>query len=226
MTRNRLLTSIAAATAGVVLLGACGGASISEFVAEQAIESSADGDFDIDFSDGGFSFNSEDGSGTVQFDEDGGFVFDTEDGSGSFSIGEDGGVVFETTDGSGGITIDEDGSVTTENPDNNTSGYFGVTDVPDDWPALVGIPQTFVQGQSFFSAFGDGQQYSLTGILVHDPNEPFATELIDRLMAAGYMVESDFQSADTRAIRLISGATSVHINAIEGNTTVAYTMES
>lgn len=81
MRRTRsTLVSLAAAGA---LLAACGGDSVSENLAEKALEQAGGGDVDINSEDGSFSVENEDGSFSV--DEEGNLDIETDDGSFSSS---------------------------------------------------------------------------------------------------------------------------------------------
>lgn len=80
---HRSLTTTALAGAALVFAACGGGDSISENLAEEAIEQAGGGDVDID-SDGG-SVNIDTDEGSMSVDEDGNVEIETEDGSFSSS---------------------------------------------------------------------------------------------------------------------------------------------
>lgn len=236
MPRTRFFTAIAGAALGVSLLGACSAESIAEFGFEQALEASAEGDADIDldFSNGGFSVNSEDGDFSINFDEEaGGIVFESDEGSGSILFDEEaGGIVFDTDEGEGTINFSEDGIVFdaegTENDgtlnfnDNggatlNTDGatsYFGVTTQPDDWPAIIVPPATNVDGETVYSAFGDSSGFIYSATYAHDAGEPFAQNTVDRLTDAGYVSQFQMTTPEGTSNSLSNGE--FNVTVVEG----------
>ncbi len=196
MFRTRIVSSIAAATIGIALLGACSAESLAEravgFGLEQAVE--GDENIDLDFSgDGGFSIETEEGSFSLDLSEEGGgIVFDTDDGSGVINVSEDG-IVFDTDDGSGAINLSEDGEVVFQS-DDGTSAVFGGTDVPANWPAVVGVPQSATPENTFFNSFNTDTERSVSGVFQHSADDPFAEEVVNRLLADGWSADSSNQT--------------------------------
>ena len=208
MSRSRILSSIAAASLGIIMLGACSAESLTEraasFGLEQAVE--GDQDIDLDFSDdgGGFSISTDEGDFALSFDEDnGGIVFNTEEGDGVISFDEDG-IVFNTDEGDGVISFDEengtitldsdqgDGAIkfdddgfTIETEDGNL-GIFGSTDAPPSWPQGLGLPATNVPGSESFSVLDLGETVVTTGVFLHDVAEPYGMSIVNTLLSNGW----------------------------------------
>ena len=258
MSRSRILSSIAAASLGIALLGACSTEALTEravgFGLERAIEGSED--IDLDFGSdgsGGFSISTDEGDFSLNFDEDnGGIVFDTDEGQGSISFDEDnGGIVYDTDEGQGSISFDEDGIVydtdegqgtidfnqedgsisfdTDEgdgviNFDDDTgavsfesgdgsSAVFGATEVPAEWPSAIGVPQTAVPDETFFSVLNLGEDTVVSAVFQHSPDEPFADLAQSVFEAQGFTVQVDSNDANGRWAQLQNDGSSVMINS-------------
>lgn len=178
------LRPLAVAAFVALILTACGGESLSGFAIDQALDASGE-DVDFDFEDGGFSISGEDGEVTFDFDsEDGTFSFGSEDGSGTARIDEQGNVIIETDEGNASFNIDADEGSATFSSDEG-SGFASQT-VPENWPAVFGVPQTLVESQSFFGVFEDNSGTSYNSAVVYDPGEDFVGAVEARLEAAGF----------------------------------------
>lgn len=248
MSRTRILGSLAAAVIGITLLGACSTESLTEaavnFGLEQAIEGSED--IDVDFGDdgsGGFSISTEEGDFAINFDEDsGGIVFDTDEGEGVISFDEDG-IVFDTDEGDGVISFDQDNGeivfdtdagdgVISFDEDNGTvsfegdggSAIFGANDVPAEWPASIGVPQTIDVTASHFSRVVTDNGLVMTGAFEHAADEAFAETTKDTLIATGWTLVVEGGNAENRQLHFANEADgSSVIVGTQGatNTTVA-----
>lgn len=189
-----MFTSLAAAALGVSLLGACA-ESLTERAVDFGLEQAVEGDEDIDFSfeDDGFTIQTEEGALTVESGANGGTaVFSGQDGEGTLSFDENG-VVIDGDEGDGVVTFTDEGGLAFT--DENGSSIIGATEVPADWPAVLGVPASAVAGQSFFSVFDDGATVTTTGGFQHDPAEPYAQEVAARLAADGWTATSDLSQA-------------------------------
>lgn len=239
MSRSRILSSIAAAALGVSLLGACSAESLAEFGLERALESSAEGDVDIDLSNGGFNITSDEGDFAINFDEDnGGIFFDSEDGSGSIVFDDEGNIVYDTDEGSGTITVDDDGividgdnaegtiafaddgnggaTITTE----EGSAQFGLTTAPPTWPGLIGQPSTNIDGQTTYSVLDSEDGQAQTANFYHDAGENFAQAVIDRLTGAGFVSSVTSTTPDGVFAQMQNEDTFVMVIGDRGTTTV------
>lgn len=246
MSRTRILASLAAAALGIATLGACSTESLTEravsFGLEQAIEGNED--INLDFGDdgsGGFSISTEEGDFAISFDEDnGGITFDTEDGAGAISFDEDG-IVFDTDEGDGVISFDEEnGEIVFEtdagdgvisfDEDNGTvnfegdagSAAFGTNDVPDSWPAAIGVPQTVNSDTMVFTEVDTGEGKMLIGTFYHAAGDPFAANTADALLAAGWTMTSG--SADADYMTFGSGASTATILVLDADATTVSLM--
>lgn len=206
MPRSRFLISLAGAALGISLLGACSAESLAEFGLERALESSAEGDVDIDFGNGGFNLDSEEGSFSINFDEDnGGIFFDSEDGSGSIIFDDEGNIVYDTDEGSGTVSITNEGIVVDGDGDGQDASFnfnadgtggtfeteggiaqFGLTEAPSTWPGFIAPPSSNIDGQTTYSVFSEGDSLLHTANFYHDESEDYAQATIDRLLGAGF----------------------------------------
>jgi len=248
ISKARFLTTIAAAALGISLFGACSAESLSEraisFGLEQAIE--GDEDIDFDFGDdgaGGFTIQTDEGELSLNFDENGGGIeFDGVDGEGAITFDQNG-IVFDTDEGQGTITLDqENGTINLESTegdaqlsfdDNNITleteeeefGFSTSTEVPDGWPAVVGLPVTIDREQSQFAELNLGGDESITGPFSHDPSEPFAQNTIDRLASNGWtksgvvsdgdMIQADYSDGQliVKLVSVTPGMTTVVVQS-------------
>ena len=151
------------------------GKSPTEIGVEKIIESQTGGDVDLDFDDdGGYSIKTEDGSMTI--DEDGNFEVVDKDG--------------EVITGSG----DSDGNMTFEGDDGSFTMSQG-SDIPDEWPSDVPIPDGFaVSSSSVMGDGADGTAITLGGTT--DDGEAFASGYAAALAAAGFESDSEYSTDD------------------------------
>ena len=210
MSRSRIVSSIAAASLGILLLGACSAESLTEraasFGLEQAIEGDQDinldfsddgaggfsistdeGDFSLNFDEdnGGIAFNTDEGNGVISFDENG-IVFDTDEGDGVISFDQDNGSInFDTDQGDGAINFDDEGGFTIQTDDGDL-GIYSSEDAPPTWPQTLGVPATLVPGSQSFSVLDLGDTVITTGVFNHDPSEPYAANAIATLLGSGW----------------------------------------
>jgi len=240
MSRSRILSSIAAASLGIALLGACSTEALTEravgFGLEQAIEGSEnidldfgsdgsggfsistdEGDFSLNFDEGngGIVFDTDEGQGSISFDEDnGGIVYDTDEGQGTIDFNqEDGSISFDTDEGDGVINFDDDtGAVSFESGD-GSSAVFGATEVPAEWPSAIGVPQTAVPDETFFSVLNLGEDTVVSAVFQHSPDEPFADLAQSVFEAQGFTVQVDSNDANGRWAQLQNDGSSVMINS-------------
>jgi hypothetical protein len=230
MSRSRILSSIATASLGIALLGACGGESLTERAASFGLEQAIDGDQDIDLDfdsdgSGGFSISTDEGDFSLNFDEDnGGIVFNTDEGDGVISFDEDG-VVFNTDEGDGTATFDDNGAFTIETEDGGL-GVFNSGEAPSSWPTQIGLPSTLVPGSQSYSVLELGDAGAVTtGVFNHAPNEPFAATIIANLVSSGWNVTISNEQDGTLFAQLDngSGAVAQVIGDDSGYTTVSFT---
>ena len=191
MSRSRILSSLAAASLGIALLGACSAESLTERAASYGLERAVEGDqdIDLDFSgdgSGGFSVSTEEGDFALNFDEEnGGIVFSTDEGDGVISFDEENGSInFDTDQGDGAINFDDDGGVTIQT-DEGELGIFTSQDTQPTWLQALGVPATLVPGSQNFSVLDLGDTVVTSGVFNHDPNEPYAATLIATLLRSG-----------------------------------------
>jgi len=212
MSRSRILSSIATASLGIALLGACSAEALTERAASFGLEQAIEGDQDIDLDfgqdgSGGFSISTDEGDFSLNFDEDnGGIVFNTDEGDGVISFDENG-IVFNTDEGDGVISFDEengsinfetdtdagDGSINfgdngdvTIDTEDGSLGIFSSTDAPPTWPQELGAPATLVPGSQSFSVLDLGATVVTTGVFNHDPAEPYAATVVATLARNGW----------------------------------------
>lgn len=210
MSRSRIVSSLAAASLGIALLGACSAESLTEraasFGLEQAIEGNQDidldfgddgvggfsistdeGDFSLNFDEdnGGIVFNTDEGDGVISFDENG-IVFNTDEGDGVISFDEENGSInFDTDQGDGALTFDDEGGFTLQT-DEGDLGIFSSEEAPPTWPGTLGVPASLVPGSQSFSVLDLGDTVVTTGVFNHDPNEPYAASAIATLLDSGW----------------------------------------
>ena len=230
MSRSRILSSIAAAGLGIVMLGACSAESLTERAATFGLEQAIEGDQDIDFDfgqdgSGGFSISTEEGDFSLNFDEDnGGIVFNTDEGDGVISFDEDGivfntdegdGVIsfdqdngsinFDTDEGDGAINFDDNGGVSIETEDGSL-GIFNSPDAPPTWPAQIAPPATLVPGSQSYSVLELGESIVTTGVFNHDPSEPYGQNVVDILKALGWTESITSNEGGSLFVQLENGA--------------------
>ncbi len=230
MSRSRILTSIATASLGIALLGACSADSLTERAANFGLEQAIEGDQDIDLDfggdgSGGFSISTDEGDFALNFDEDnGGIVFNTDEGDGVISFDEDG-IVFNTDEGNGTATFDDNGAFTIETEDGSL-GVFGSTEAPSSWPAQIGLPSTLVPGSESYSVLELGEAGAVTtGVFNHSPSDPFAATVVSSLLSSGWTVTISNDQDGTVFAQLDngSGAVAQVIGDDSGYTTISFT---
>ena len=175
--------------------------------------------FNLDGESGGIMFDTDEGDGVISFDEDG-IVFDTDEGDGVISFDEDG-IVFDTDAGDGVISFDEDGIVfDTDQGDGaisfeengvnfgteDGSAFFGSGDIPDNWPADIGVPATTDPDQTFFTVFDTPDGSSMTGIFQHDPAEPYGARVQATLEATGWTSTFEASTSEGAQIQYTKGS--------------------
>ncbi len=250
MSRSRILSPIAAASFGMLLLGACSADALTEraanFGLERALEGNQDVDFDFggdgnggfristdegdfalnfDQENGGINFNTSEGDGRISFGENG-IVFNTDEGDGVISFDqENGSINFNTSEGDGAINFDDNGGITVQT-DEGDLGLFSSTVAPDSWPAGIGVPASLVPGSANFSVLDLGAQGAVTtGVFNHSPDEPYAASVVDNLVDAGWQVTTSTTQNGTFFAQLGngSGGTAQVIGDANGSTTVSLT---
>ena len=251
MSPRRILTSIAAASFGIALLGACSAEALTERAASYGLEQAIEGDQDIDLDfgdDGGFSISTDEGDFSVNFDEDsGGIVFNTDEGDGVVSFDEDGivfntdegdgviafdeengAITFETDEGDGQINFDDEGAFTIDTEE-GTLGILSSDDAPPSWPSQIGFPQTLVPGSQSFSVLNLGESGVVTtGVFNHSPSEPYAAGVTDALVNAGWTMSVSSSQDGSYFAQLTNdgGAIAQVISDDTGYTTISFTLTS
>ena len=232
MSRSRILSSLAAASLGIALLGACSAESLTERAASYGLERAVEGDqdIDLDFSgdgSGGFSVSTEEGDFALNFDEEnGGIVFSTDEGDGVISFDEENGSInFDTDQGDGAINFDDDGGVTIQT-DEGELGIFTSQDAPPTWPQALGVPATLVPGSQSFSILDLGDTVVTSGVFNHDPNEPYAATLIATLLRSGWTqnIASDQDGTVFAQLTGPDGSIAQVIGDNSGYTTISLTL--
>jgi len=231
MPRSRFLMTIAGAALGISLLGACSAESLAEFGLERALESSAEGDVDIDLSNGGFNLNSEEGNFSINFDEDnGGIFFDSDEGSGSILFDDEGNIVYDTDEGSGTVSISDEGIVVDGDGEGQDASFnfnadgsggtittedgvaqFGLTEAPATWPGFISPPASNIAGQTTYSVFSEGDSLMHTANFYHDAGEDYAQATIDRLLGAGFTSQFTTTTPDGVMAQLTNDNTAVMV---------------
>lgn len=165
---QRPMTTLLAATAGLVLAGGCGGGDeISEGFLEDQIESETGGDVDLDLDDGQMRIQTDEGEIRIQTDEDGNVSISGSGDDGDFTMeSEDGRTVIQSEDGS--TMIAGEG---TELPD----------DFPDDVPLPNGLEVQYSQSMSTADELG----FLVGGHVDGSPGDVL-TAYAAALEAAGY----------------------------------------
>jgi hypothetical protein len=231
MPRSRFFTTIAGGALAISLLGACSAESLAEFGLERALESSAEGDVDIDLSNGGFNLNSEEGNFSINFDEDnGGIFFDSDEGSGSILFDDEGNIVYDTDEGSGTVSISEEGIVVDGDGEGQDASFnfnadssgatitteddvaqFGLTEAPATWPGFISPPASNIAGQTTYSVFSEGDSLMHTANFYHDAGEDYAQATIDRLLSAGFSSQFTTTTPDGVMAQLTNDNTAVMV---------------
>jgi hypothetical protein len=232
MSRSRILSSLAAASLGIALLGACSAESLTERAASYGLERAVEGDqdIDLDFSgdgSGGFSVSTEEGDFALNFDEEnGGIVFSTDEGDGVISFDEENGSInFDTDQGDGAINFDDDGGVTIQT-DEGELGIFTSQDTQPTWLQALGVPATLVPGSQNFSVLDLGDTVVTSGVFNHDPNEPYAATLIATLLRSGWTqnIASDQDGTVFAQLTGPDGSIAQVIGDNSGYTTISLTL--
>lgn len=222
-------TGLIAVGAGALVVAGC--SSASEEGIEQLIESQSGGDVELDLDgDGGFSFESEDGSFSV--DEDGnfviedesgevvtgqandeGFVVETEDGETiTGDIGDDG-IVVESDEGSFSAESDGDGDFVVES-DEGTFEFQEGGDLPDEWPSDIPTPDGLTITESAFLGDGTSGQSTVTGS-VDDSAADFVNSYGAALQDAGLIRSSFTQDGSDVVATYMSDAFTVSVIGTE-----------
>ncbi|MGK0226459.1 MAG: hypothetical protein ACI8XD_001275 [Thermoproteota archaeon] len=154
MSSSRILSSIAAASLGIIMFGGCSAESLTKRAADfglkppvepdQDIELDFDGCFSVSTDEGGFSLNS------------------MKTTAASYSI---------STKAPEVINFDDGGGDTIETGEGNL-GFFNPVDAPQTWPQIVGVPATLVPGSQSFSVCDLGDLVVTTGAVNHDHASP------------------------------------------------------
>ncbi|MDC1389409.1 hypothetical protein N8342_06150 [Acidimicrobiales bacterium] len=232
MSRSRILSSLAAASLGIALLGACSAESLTERAASYGLERAVEGDqdIDLDFSgdgSGGFSVSTEEGDFALNFDEEnGGIVFSTDEGDGVISFDEENGSInFDTDQGDGAINFDDDGGVTIQT-DEGELWIFTSQDTQPTWLQALGVPATLVPGSQNFSVLDLGDTVVTSGVFNHDPNEPYAATLIATLLRSGWTqnIASDQDGTVFAQLTGPDGSIAQVIGDNSGYTTISLTL--
>lgn len=232
MSRSRILSSLAAASLGIALLGACSAESLTERAASYGLERAVEGDqdIDLDFSgdgSGGFSVSTEEGDFALNFDEEnGGIVFSTDEGDGVISFDEENGSInFDTDQGDGAINFDDDGGVTIQT-DEGELWIFTSQDTQPTWLQALGVPATLVPGSQNFSVLDLGDTVVTSGVFNHDPNEPYAATLIATLLRSGWTqnIASDQDGTVFAQLTGPDGSIAQVIGDHSGYTTISLTL--
>ncbi|MDG1088133.1 MAG: hypothetical protein P8P20_10380 [Acidimicrobiales bacterium] len=232
MSRSRILSSLAAASLGIALLGACSAESLTERAASYGLERAVEGDqdIDLDFSgdgSGGFSVSTEEGDFALNFDEENGcIVFSTDEGDGVISFDEENGSInFDTDQGDGAINFDDDGGVTIQT-DEGELGIFTSQDTQPTWLQALGVPATLVPGSQNFSVLDLGDTVVTSGVFNHDPNEPYAATLIATLLRSGWTqnIASDQDGTVFAQLTSPDGSVAQVIGDNSGYTTISLTL--
>ncbi|MEM8619160.1 MAG: hypothetical protein AAGF73_05525 [Actinomycetota bacterium] len=213
MTTARSHTSVRRALAlGVGLAGltaAC--SSATEEGIEQLIESQSGGDVEIDLDDGGFSFESDEGSMSV--DEDGNFIIEGADGEVVTGQAGDGSFTLEDEDGVAEFGVDEeDGDVSVQTEDGSFEFNEG-SEIPDEWPSEVPVPEGLTITSSAFIGDGTTGQSTVTGDVAGSPVE-YAEAYGALLVAEGFEETGVFRSGDDITSTYMSDAYTVSINGL------------
>ncbi|HUF97001.1 MAG TPA: hypothetical protein VMM60_02655 [Ilumatobacter sp.] len=151
---------------GLVAFGAaCSGDDLAESIVERQIEAETGDDVDFQINDGGMTFESEEGSMTV--DADGNMIIESPEGS-----------ILVNADGDGNVEmIGEDGEST------YTATAGG--DLPDEFPTDIAIPGGFILLDS--SVMGDATMSLVTVAFgTNDSVDDAGTAITASLEAAGY----------------------------------------
>jgi len=232
MSRSRILSSLAAASLGIALLGACSAESLTERAASYGLERAVEGDqdIDLDFSgdgSGSFSVSTEEGDFALNFDEEnGGIVFSTDEGDGVISFDEENGSInFDTDQGDGAINFDDDGGVTIQT-DEGELGIFTSQDTQPTWLQALGVPATLVPGSQNFSVLDLGDTVVTSGVFNHDPNEPYAATSIATLLSSGWTqnIASDQDGTVFAQLTGPDGSIAQVIGDNSGYTTISVTL--
>lgn len=215
---HRTLLAFAAGVLAISTAGACSAESLAEFGLEKVVEANADGDVDIDFSDGGLTVTTDEGDIDFSFDEGdgtGSIVFESDEGSGSVTFDDEGNIVYDTDEGSGTITVDDNGIQINDDEQghvtiagngdgtgtltsDSTQAAFGLDGPPDGWPTEIGVPDTINADATTYSQFQQGDKTTLIANFTHDPNEDFATSVIDRLISDGW--NADLNASEDESV--------------------------
>ncbi len=192
--RRRSSTAAVLAGSAALVLGACSTEDIAERAAEEAIEQQleaegqgGDVDVDVDGDGGGIRIETPDGSAVIDVDED---------GNGNVSIqgeGSSGDVAFDV-DGENGETV-------VSTPDGEM--VIGSTEMPDDFPAQVPVPEGLTLVSSTAMDSPDGQLFLLNGTVDGDfgpATEAYAAALLD----AGFTQQSMTESTDGTFFSFVS----------------------
>ncbi len=184
--------AVAVVAAVAVLATACGNSA--EDGLEQLIEEQSGEDVDIDFDNGGISFESDEGTFTI--DEEGNFI----------AVGPDGEVVTGDVDADGNsiniqsddgdISIEGDGETGDVNisTDEGDVSFSSSQEIPDAWPSEIPEPTglTVLAGTTFDDGTNSG--VTVSGTTADSPQDYLAA-YEPMLEAAGLTRTSFFENA-------------------------------
>jgi hypothetical protein len=194
--RVRSVALAALITAATALpLSGCGGLQdkVTESAIERAIESESGGNVNFDLNgDGGFSFESDEGS--IRFGEDGSFTIVDENGQVFAGESSEEGFVVQGEDGAAIIDVDpESGAVSFQGQDGQGSVRSG-PGVPQEWPVGKALPPAGLVDVTGTVIEGDGQMFiSVTGTVAQGARD-YLNAYGSALEGGGYERTSYFES--------------------------------
>jgi hypothetical protein len=171
----------------LILTAGCGKAAekIGEKAAEKAVENAAGGG-NLDITDDGFTFESEDGTVSYQVDDDGNVIMK----------GPDGEV----------ITADSDGNMTMTGEDGETTFSSGEgAEVPDGWPDFLALPDGAKITSSATSNEGGQKVGSVTAEVTDGDVEEIYETYKEAIEAEGFEVSDSFTSSSSGDVGAVSG---------------------
>ena len=215
MFTSRRVVRATALALGLVVVGACSGEDLLENAIENRIEAESGEDVDIDFDDGNFTIESEDGTVEFSTDDDGNVTVDGVGEAGEeFSINsDDGTTTIESEDGTVEFSTDDDGNVSVDgvgeegeefsiNSDEGTTtfetddGTAVVTqggDIPDCLPPEIVLPDSL---EVVMSQVVDTPEESNCMLVAQAPGDfgDYTEAVAASLEAAGYTQEQSTTS--------------------------------
>lgn len=189
-TRGRSVMGVVATLAALVAVG-CSGEDLAERAIENQIEREGGGDVDIDLDSGEIRIETEDGVVEMNTDGDGNVSIDGEGVDGNISIDS------------------EDGVTVIEGPDGSSVIETGGTDIPDDFPSTIPLPDGFTPQFTQSADSGGVTGWILGGEMdgsVSDIAEPYFAAL----EAAGFERTALTESPDSAIFVYDDGTYSVN----------------